>query len=46
MSLTNGILSHADLENYIVSVDRALEGTYRDRKVYTSLAPSSGPGAS
>jgi gamma-glutamyltranspeptidase/glutathione hydrolase/leukotriene-C4 hydrolase len=41
----DGILSHVDLENYTVSIDRALEGTYRDRKVYTSHAPASGPGA-
>ncbi|KIM40159.1 hypothetical protein M413DRAFT_172695 [Hebeloma cylindrosporum] len=38
-----GILTHADLENYAVKVDRALEGSYRGRKVYTSHAPTSGP---
>ncbi|KAF8798738.1 gamma-glutamyltranspeptidase [Phlegmacium glaucopus] len=43
LRLTNGILSHVDLENYTVSVDRALEGTYRGRKVYTTHAPTSGP---
>ncbi|KAF8973301.1 gamma-glutamyltranspeptidase [Flammula alnicola] len=32
-----------DLESYSVKVDRALEGTYRGRKVYTSHAPTSGP---
>ncbi|KAH7923720.1 gamma-glutamyltranspeptidase [Leucogyrophana mollusca] len=40
---TGGILTHADLETYSVKVDRALEGTYRGRKVYTSHAPTSGP---
>ncbi|KAJ7287545.1 gamma-glutamyltranspeptidase [Mycena rebaudengoi] len=40
---TGGILSHADLENYTVKVDHALQGTYRGRKVYTSHAPGSGP---
>lgn len=39
-----GIITHADLENYTVKVDRALEGSYRGRKVYTSHAPTSGPG--
>jgi len=39
-----GILTHADLENYAVKVERALEGSYRGRKVYTSHAPTSGPG--
>jgi gamma-glutamyltranspeptidase/glutathione hydrolase/leukotriene-C4 hydrolase len=43
---TGGILSHTDLENYTVKVDHALQGTYRGRKVYTSHAPTSGPGAS
>ncbi|KAF8909841.1 gamma-glutamyltranspeptidase [Mucidula mucida] len=40
---TGGIMTHADLENYKVRVDRALEGTYRGRKVYTTHAPTSGP---
>ncbi|KAF7376135.1 hypothetical protein MSAN_00028400 [Mycena sanguinolenta] len=40
---TGGILSHADFENYSVRVDRALEGTYRGNKVYTTHAPTSGP---
>ncbi|KAJ7647347.1 gamma-glutamyltranspeptidase [Roridomyces roridus] len=40
---TGGILSHADLENYTVKVERALEGTYRGRKIHTSHAPASGP---
>ncbi|KAF9222505.1 gamma-glutamyltranspeptidase [Gyrodon lividus] len=38
-----GILTHADLEGYTVNVERALEGTYHDKKVYTSHAPTSGP---
>ncbi|KAI0355646.1 gamma-glutamyltranspeptidase [Trametes cingulata] len=40
---TGGILTHADLEGYEVHVKRALEGTYRGRKVYTPHAPTSGP---
>ncbi|KAF9005378.1 gamma-glutamyltranspeptidase, partial [Hymenopellis radicata] len=40
---TGGIMTHADLENYKVRVDRALEGTYRGRKIYTTHAPTSGP---
>jgi len=39
-----GILTHADLQNYSVKVERALEGSYRGRKVYTTHAPTSGPG--
>jgi gamma-glutamyltranspeptidase/glutathione hydrolase/leukotriene-C4 hydrolase len=38
-----GIVTHDDLVNYEVKVSRALEGTYRGRKVYTTHAPSSGP---
>ncbi len=38
-----GIVTHEDLANYEVKVSRALEGTYRGRKVYTSHAPTSGP---
>ncbi|KAJ7725834.1 gamma-glutamyltranspeptidase [Mycena maculata] len=38
-----GILSHADLANYTVKVDRALQGTYRGRTIYTTHAPTSGP---
>lgn len=40
---TGGIMTHADLEGYAVKVERALRGTYRDKKVYTSRAPTSGP---
>ncbi|KAG8213665.1 gamma-glutamyltranspeptidase-domain-containing protein [Butyriboletus roseoflavus] len=40
---TGGILTHADLEHYAVKVERALQGTYQDRKVYTTHAPTSGP---
>ncbi|KAL0956594.1 hypothetical protein HGRIS_002731 [Hohenbuehelia grisea] len=40
---TGGIMTHADLANYSVKVDKALEGTWRGRKVYTSRAPTSGP---
>jgi gamma-glutamyltranspeptidase/glutathione hydrolase/leukotriene-C4 hydrolase len=42
---TGGILSHDDLANYSVIVQRALEGTFRDKKIYTTHAPTSGPGA-
>jgi gamma-glutamyltranspeptidase/glutathione hydrolase/leukotriene-C4 hydrolase len=40
---TGGIMTNEDLENYTVKVDHALQGTYRDKKVYTSHAPTSGP---
>ncbi|PIL36235.1 hypothetical protein GSI_01897 [Ganoderma sinense ZZ0214-1] len=40
---TGGILTHQDLEDYKVHVSRALEGTYRGRKIYTPHAPTSGP---
>ena len=40
---TGGILTHEDLEGYKVLVSRALQGTYRGRKVYTSHEPTSGP---
>lgn len=33
-----------DLANYKIKVDRALEGTYRGRKIYTTHAPTSGAG--
>ncbi|KAH9998449.1 gamma-glutamyltranspeptidase [Russula compacta] len=38
-----GIMTHEDLANYKVDVSRALEGTYRDLKIYTPHAPTSGP---
>lgn len=38
-----GIMTREDLANYKVNVSRALEGTYRDLKIYTSHAPTSGP---
>lgn len=40
---TGGILTHQDLEDYKVHVSRALQGTYRGRKIYTPHAPTSGP---
>ncbi|KAI9068256.1 gamma-glutamyltranspeptidase [Trametes sanguinea] len=40
---TGGILTHQDLEDYRVIVKRALQGTYRGRKIYTPHAPTSGP---
>lgn len=39
----NGIMTQDDLANYEVKVSRALEGTYRGQKVYTTHAPTSGP---
>lgn len=38
-----GIMTHEDLVNYKVNVSKALDGTYRDLKVYTTHAPTSGP---
>ncbi|KAG8959826.1 hypothetical protein FRC00_001207 [Tulasnella sp. 408] len=38
-----GILTFDDLEKYEVKIERALEGTYRGKKVYTTGAPTSGP---
>ena len=38
-----GIVTHEDLVNYRVNVSKALEGAYRDLKVYTTHAPTSGP---
>lgn len=40
---SGGILTHADLEGYTIKVERALEGTFHDKKVYTTHAPTSGP---
>ena len=41
---TGGILSHADLEDYRVKVQPALEGSYHGRRIMTTHAPTSGPG--
>ena len=41
---TGGILSNEDMETYSVKVHHALKGTYRGRKIYTTHAPTSGPG--
>ncbi|ETW81007.1 hypothetical protein HETIRDRAFT_155010 [Heterobasidion irregulare TC 32-1] len=38
-----GVLSLEDMANYKVTVRKALQGTYRGRKVYTTHAPTSGP---
>jgi gamma-glutamyltranspeptidase/glutathione hydrolase/leukotriene-C4 hydrolase len=38
-----GIMNNEDLANYEVKVSRALEGTYRGQKIYTTHAPTSGP---
>ncbi|KAG1751511.1 gamma-glutamyltranspeptidase [Suillus paluster] len=40
---TGGIMTNEDLEKYTVKVDHALQGTYHDKKVYTSRVPTSGP---
>ncbi|TBU55830.1 gamma-glutamyltranspeptidase [Dichomitus squalens] len=40
---TGGILAREDLEGYKVRVSRALQGTYRGRRIYTPHAPTSGP---
>ncbi|EIN11894.1 gamma-glutamyltranspeptidase [Punctularia strigosozonata HHB-11173 SS5] len=40
---TGGILTREDMANYSVIVRKALEGTYRGRKIYTTHAPTSGP---
>lgn len=40
---TGGILSLADLENYSVKVQRAIEGSYNGRRIMTTDAPTSGP---
>ncbi|KAG1752922.1 gamma-glutamyltranspeptidase [Suillus lakei] len=43
IQVAGGIMTNEDLENYTVKVDHALQGTYHDKKVYTSRAPTSGP---
>lgn len=40
---TGGIMTHEDLEGYEVKISRALQGTYRGKKIYTPHAPTSGP---
>jgi gamma-glutamyltranspeptidase len=42
---TGGVLSQKDLDDYRVIVQPALEGRYRGRKIYTTHAPTSGPGS-
>lgn len=37
-----GILDFDDLEKYELKIERALEGSYRGKKVYTTGAPTSG----
>lgn len=39
---TGGILSHEDLKNYRIRVEKPLVGTYRGRKIYTTHSPGSG----
>ncbi|KAJ3572198.1 hypothetical protein NP233_g3245 [Leucocoprinus birnbaumii] len=39
---TGGILSHEDLNNYRIRVEKPLAGTYRGRKIYTTAAPGGG----
>ncbi|GAA97095.1 uncharacterized protein L969DRAFT_53991 [Mixia osmundae IAM 14324] len=38
-----GILTKADLANYKAVVEQAARGTYRNRTIYTTQLPSSGP---
>ncbi|KAI0311986.1 gamma-glutamyltranspeptidase [Amylostereum chailletii] len=38
-----GILTLEDMANYEVKVEKALQGTYKGRKVYVPPAPTSGP---
>ena len=40
---TGGIMTREDMEGYEVKVSRALQGTYRGKKIYTPHAPTSGP---
>lgn len=40
---SGGILTHVDLEGFSAKVERALESTYHDKKIYTTHAPTSGP---
>lgn len=42
---TGGVLSHKDMEAYSVKVEPALEGSYRGKRIYTTHAPTSGPGS-
>ena len=35
-------MTQQDLDSYKIDIRPALEGSYRDRKVYTSHAPTSG----
>lgn len=37
-----GIMTLEDMENYQVRVERAVEGSYRGRKIYTTGPPTSG----
>jgi len=37
-----GILSHDDLKNYRIRVEKPLIGSYRGRKLYTTPAPGGG----
>ena len=36
-------MTQEDLDQYEVKVDRALQGKYRGRTIYTTHAPTSGP---
>lgn len=41
---TGGIMTHDDLKKYAVNVSAAEKGTYMGKTVYTTHAPTSGPG--
>lgn len=40
---TGGRMTHADLESYKAIVQPAVKGTYHNRTIYTTHAPSAGP---
>lgn len=42
MQTGGGLITHADLKNYVVKEREAIEGTYRDYKVVSMPPPSSG----
>lgn len=43
INITGGVLTKTDFGNYKVIVQPALQGSYKNRTVYTSHAPTSGP---
>lgn len=43
ITLTGGVLTESDFADYQVIVKPALQGSFKNRTVYTSHAPTSGP---